>query len=80
MKIFRKKISFNNKLFDKHGNIILSEESAFFMDAIIVNVLDKDGISITELHREMFRCGIHVSNKELKETIEFLGKKSLVKY
>ncbi len=66
-------------LFDKKGNVKLTEDSAYLMDCILT--IYASGIEVKTLHRlnlELYRCGVYISYPDLKKVITYLCNEGLL--
>lgn len=68
-------------LFDKKGNVILTEDTAYLMDCILT--VYASGLEVKTLHMlnlELYRCGIYINYPDLKKVINYLCKEGLLSY
>jgi len=68
-------------LFDKKGNVILTEDNAYLMDCILT--IYTSGIEIKTLHSlnlELYRCSIYIQYNDLKKVVDYLVKEALLSH
>mgnify|MGYP003657584647 CR=1 FL=1 len=66
-------------LFDKKGNVTLTEDTAYLMDCILT--IYASGIEVKTLHRlnlELYRCSVYINYPDLKKVINYLCKEGLL--
>lgn len=77
MNIFKKRTSVDDSLFDKDGNVILTKDTAYVMDFILLLMIN-GVIDVIKIQLELYRSGIHITYRDLNKIIDYLVKEGFI--